>query len=70
MKMSEYDKWVTTEPAWRTGEDDSTFTLQVTVRKRSDMDEPTNAPDAIRLVEALLTLGSFIEIVEITEVEQ
>jgi hypothetical protein len=46
------------------------FTLQVTVRKRSDMDEPTNAPDAIRLVEALLTLGSFIEIVEITEVKQ
>lgn len=46
------------------------FTLQVTVRKRCDMNEPTNAPDAIRLVEALLTLGAFIEIVDIKEVEQ
>jgi hypothetical protein len=46
------------------------FTLQVTVRKASDLDEPTNAPDAISLVEALYTLGEFIEIVEITEVKQ
>jgi hypothetical protein len=46
------------------------FTLQVKVRKRCDLDEPTNAPDAISLVEALLTLGAFIEIVEITEVKQ
>lgn len=43
------------------------FTLQVTVRKRSDMEEPTNIDDAISMVKYLLSIGEFIEIVEVKQ---
>jgi hypothetical protein len=46
------------------------YTIKVTVRKRNDLEQPTNMQEAIYMVSSLLDRGKFLEIVDVVPEEE